>query len=124
MSIADRYTLAQGAVSANPCVGMDENIAKVPNSQPGPDDGRFWKADPGNRFNEAKSKPIQRGPPFFSETGGALVETSPLTIKPDRPQRLLPEKRTARPVARQIAFPVAHLPPCIVELDFLAMMHC
>ena len=124
MPIADCYALAQGAIGANLCVRMHENTAEMPYSQARPNAGGFWQADAGNRFNEAKCKPIQRGPPFFSETGGALVETAPLTIKPHRPQRLFPEKRTPRPVAGQIAFPVAHMPPCILHLNIITLMHC
>jgi hypothetical protein len=80
MAIPNRYTLAQGTIGADFYLGMNENIAKMPNTQTCADGGGFWKTYSGFGFDDAKCQPIQHCSPPFSKAISTLVEAAPQTI--------------------------------------------
>src|SRR6476661_5523903 len=57
--IADRYSLAQGAVASDLHILVNENISKMVNPQARPDLDALGDADAGQRFGEPKREPVK-----------------------------------------------------------------
>ena len=56
--VADRHPLAERAVGPDDALGMDEDVAEVPDLEPGADLGRLGDADPRGRLDDPERQPV------------------------------------------------------------------
>ncbi len=87
--LPDRDPLAERAAGSQNRIGMDEDVAEMPDPQAGPDLDRFGEADPRERLDHAMSQPVGAVAQSPPEAGTATIVPPAEAVDRDRPDRLL-----------------------------------
>src|SRR5262249_8009505 len=92
--VADRHSLAQRAVGANDDLGVNEDVAKMPDAQARPDLHGLRQADAERGLRYPEQEPVETR--LEPRTVALPIDAAAKPVDPEGPHRLLAQERPCR----------------------------